>query len=220
MTDFMSTDAVKPGKFVVFEGLDGAGTTTQLNMLANWLREHGVAIETTSEPTGGPIGGVLRQAIDRRAELAPEALALAFAADRVDHLFNPVNGINRWLAAGTWVLCDRYLFSSLAYQSVDGLPIDWLIEINKFAHAPDVTIFVDTDTDVCMDRINSRSQKDELYHIDSRLRATVGVYRKIIANGSLTGQLMLVDGNNKPEDVFGEMIHQFDSWLNRTHESD
>jgi dTMP kinase len=204
------------GRFVVFEGLDGAGTTTQQSYLANWLTDAAVAVETTKEPTSGPLGGVIRQAIDKRTVLDPVALALAFAADRADHVTNPINGIAKSLHEKKWVLCDRYLFSSLAYQSVAGIDTDWILEINRFAISPDVTIFIDTDPEVCMDRIRSRSSHEELFHDQSLLQQTRAIYGKVIDDERLTGKLIVVDGNNKPDDVAHEIQRNVTEWLEST----
>src|SRR5215831_4068328 len=137
------------GRFIVFEGLDGAGTSTQADRLRRWLVDEGRAVETTREPTGGPIGAAIRQAIEGRTTLDPLTLALAFAADRCDHTYNHVDGIATTLAAGRWVVCDRYAVSSLAYQGGDRAPIAWLVELNRWCLTPDLTVFVDTDPDVC-----------------------------------------------------------------------
>src|SRR4051794_39709628 len=108
------------GRFIVIEGLDGAGTTTQTERLATRLREEGHRVLTTREPSDGPVGMLLRQALTGRltlpgahAPLADETLALLFAADRTDHLASRVEPA---LGRGEVVLCDRYVLSSLAYQ--------------------------------------------------------------------------------------------------------
>src|SRR5579864_7294663 len=109
----------KRGLFIVLEGLDGAGTTTQLVRLAERLRRAGERVVATAEPTDGPIGALIRQALRRRLvhrdgrALTDESLALLFAADRVDHVAGEIEPA---LARGQHVLCDRYVLSSLAYQ--------------------------------------------------------------------------------------------------------
>jgi dTMP kinase len=148
---------VSSGRLIVFEGLDGAGSSTQLRLLASWLGQRGQVVEETREPSNGPFGAVIRQAIEGRLQLVPEVLALAFAGDRADHLLNRANGMALALERGSWVLCDRYVLSSLAYQSADGVDLDWLIELNRHARAPDVTVFVDTPVEVCLQRIAARS---------------------------------------------------------------
>lgn len=118
-----------PGRFIVLEGLDGAGTTTQTERLASLLRSEGHDVVTTREPSDGPVGTMLRQALtgrlglpQGRGPLAQETLALLFAADRTDHLHARILPA---LEQGKVVLCDRYVLSSLAYQGAS-LPMAWV----------------------------------------------------------------------------------------------
>lgn len=190
------------GRFVVVEGLDGAGTTTQAERLAARLREHGGhAVELTKEPTNGPLGAVLRQAIEGRIALDPVALALAFAADRADHLFNPVNGVVAALDAGRWVVSDRYVLSSLAYNRGGAVGREWVAELNAHALAPDLTVFVDVDPELCLERIGSRSSADELFHSREQLVAVDRNYRELIAAGHVHGPLATVDGSGSIDAV-------------------
>lgn len=202
MTDPASTGAAQRGRFVVVEGLDGAGTTTQAERLAAALRaRRGVGVELTKEPTNGPLGAVLRQAIEARLTLDPVALALAFAADRADHLFNPVNGVVAALDAGRWVVSDRYLLSSLAYNRGGAISREWLTELNRHAIEPDLTIFVDVDPELCLRRIGGRSSAEELFHSREQLLAVDRGYRETIAAGHVGGPLASVDGSGTIEQV-------------------
>lgn len=148
------------GRFIVLEGIDGAGTTTQAALLADALRARlGVEVELTREPTDGPLGRVLREALSGRAPLDPVALALAFAADRADHVHNPRTGIAAALAAGRWVVSDRYLLSSLAYNRGGVVTRDWLTAINRHALAPDLTLFLAVDPALALERIAARGER-------------------------------------------------------------
>lgn len=192
---------ITPGKFVVFEGIDGAGTTTQVSRLGRRLETAGVSVEVTKEPSNGPIGAALRQAIDGRVHLHSVALALAFAADRADHLFNDHNGVVKLVRAGHWVLCDRYVLSSLAYQASSDVRQEWLEEVNSFAIEPDMTIFLDADPTSCMERIASRSATDELFHNHDHLNLALRNYHRVIAHGHILGELLVVDGNKSIDEV-------------------
>jgi dTMP kinase len=189
------------GRFVVVEGLDGAGTTTQAERLAAALRARGLAVELTKEPTNGPLGAVLRQAIEGRVQLDPVALALAFAADRADHVFNPVNGIEAQLAAGRWVVSDRYVLSSLAYNRGGRIARDWVAELNRHALAPDLTVFVDVDPEICLTRIDTRSAADELFHSREQLLAVDRAYRELLDAGQIEGPLAVVAGDGSVGEV-------------------
>lgn len=201
------------GRFVVFEGIDGAGSSTQLAKLAEWLRERGVALETTREPAGGPIGAVLRLAIEGRCNLDPLAMALAFAADRADHLYNEQDGVESVLAAGRWVLCDRYVLSSLAYQAGGPVTLEWLHELNRHALTPDVTIFVDTRAEVAAGRIARRSSRVELFHDTAELERTRANYRELVEAGQELGHLIVVPGDGEPGDVFDALLAAFEPWF-------
>jgi dTMP kinase len=200
------------GRFVVFEGLDGSGTTTQLAALRDWLAGRDVDVVVTHEPSGGPLGRVLRRAIDGEVTLDPVTLALAFAADRADHL-TAGDGINAALDAGAWVLSDRYVVSSLAYQSGQGLPVEWLAEINRFARPPDLTIFIDTPPEECLRRIQARGVPG-LFHDAEHLRQTLAGYRRALSGWpTLTGRLLEIDGSAQPRDVTASVVAGVTTWL-------
>jgi len=169
-------DRTPTSRFVVFEGLDGAGTTTQIERLGRALRDRGLVVEVTHEPTDGPFGATLRQAIEGRLQLDARTLAAGFAADRSDHLRNAVNGIEHALARGAWVLCDRYLLSSLAYQHGQGLAIDEILDLNRPLRVPDLTLFFEADPETCVARIGARSDHDELFHALDTLRQVADSY--------------------------------------------
>lgn len=188
------------GRFIVIEGLDGAGTTTQVARLAAALRARGADVEETHEPTGGPVGRVLRDAIERRIELDPVAMALAFAADRADHLFG-AEGVERQLEDGRWVVCDRYVLSSFAYQPSERISREWVAQINAHAIEPDVTVFVDVEPELCVERIAARSSADELFHAVEPLAAARANYRAAIDAGTPVGVLLEVDGSGSMDEV-------------------
>ena len=104
------------GKFIVFEGTDGSGKSTQMKLLAKYLKGKGIECLLTHEPTDSPFGGVLRACLTGRIETDERAIAALFAADRLDHITNPGIGIQQHLDAGITVLCDRYYFSTHAYN--------------------------------------------------------------------------------------------------------
>jgi dTMP kinase len=197
---------------VVLEGLDGAGSTTQLNLLAASLREQGRAVELTKEPTNGPFGATSRQAIEGRVEVDPVAMALCFAADRRDHVTNGYNGIERMLAAGSWVLCDRYVVSSLAYQSAEQVPLEWLLEINRFVPPPDLTVYIDTPPDTCWERVAARSSNVERFHDLAALKEVAAAYEDVLSRPAVVGHLIRVGGDQPPDVVAAEVLEQVVAW--------
>lgn len=172
------------GAFIVFEGIDGSGTSTQAARLASRLRAEGRTAHLTHEPSDGPIGMLIRQVLRRRIVVptgegsrAPgmETMALLFAADRMDHLESE---ITPRLERGELVLCDRYLYSSLAYQTAtrpmasgddaeERATIAWLLELNRYARAPDVVLLFDISAAEAGRRRAIRGGDEELFEADT-----------------------------------------------------
>ncbi len=135
------------GKFIVFEGIDGSGKSTQIALLEKKLREKGVNVVRTAEPTNSGLGGLIRDALSGITPRTPYELAAMFLADRINHNQSPVYGIQKMLDEGTYVICDRYYYSSFAYQGLDA-DIKWVMDINLNCpqiEKPDVCIFLDID---------------------------------------------------------------------------
>jgi dTMP kinase len=151
-----------PG-FVVIEGIDGAGTTTQLELLKDRLSESRIPSWCTSEPTDHPIGLLLRKVLAKDLDLDPRTTALLFAADRNQHLHGP-GGILQTLDQGKLVVTDRYLFSSLTYQGIECGP-EFVMELNGRFPLPELVVFLDTPLEVSQSRLSGR-EANELF--DSR----------------------------------------------------
>jgi dTMP kinase len=148
-------------KFIVLEGLDGAGTTTQMQLLADRLTRDRTPHVATWEPTDGPIGTLIRSILAQEAKAHPRTIALLFAADRSEHLYAPGSGIEARARKGEVVICDRYLFSSLAYQSIE-CGLEYVQGLNAGFPLPQCTIFLDTPVEVCQQRLVRRG-RPELY---------------------------------------------------------
>ena len=187
-------------RFVVFEGLDGAGTSTQLELLHDALRERGTACLATCEPTGGPTGRLIRAVL--RGELAVSGctLALLFAADRNEHL-HASDGVLAALRAGGYVASDRYLFSSLVYQSTD-CPADYVSAINARFPLPRRLIFIDTPPEECQRRVAARGARElfDRLPLQRRLRKR---YLEVNAHYAALGvEVVTVDGSGPRGAVF------------------
>ncbi|MDQ7795966.1 MAG: dTMP kinase [Spirochaetia bacterium] len=153
----INTDELKK-RFIVIEGIDGAGTTTQMNLLAGSLRARGLSCVTTAEPTTSPIGMLIRSVLSGKNEAAPSTVAHLFAADRNEHLYGK-EGIAQKVEEGALVISDRYVLSSLAYQGVTcGPEIPW--QLNSRFPAPGLTLLFEVDPEVCIKRIDTRSNKE------------------------------------------------------------
>lgn len=142
------------GRFYVVEGADGVGSTTQCHKLVERLTRAKRTVHVTAEPSKGPIGLLIRQMLGegRPQKAIAKELALLFAADRLDHVQRE---IEPRLAEGIDVVSDRYVLSSLVYQSLD-LPPEWVKDLNKFAPAADATVLISLSLDEAWARLEKR----------------------------------------------------------------
>jgi dTMP kinase len=187
------------GRFVVLEGLDGAGTTTQARLLGDRLRTAGRRVHVTAEPSAGPIGALIRQVLSRRLDLEPAALALLFAADRRDHCAVEIVPA---LERGIDVVSDRFTLSSLAYQGITLGDPEWVEAINARAAVPDVTVFLRARPAVTLARRRAASQGRELYEVDAFQRRVARSYTSGIARLRAAGQRVeFLDGEAPVEEV-------------------
>lgn len=185
--------------FIVFEGLDGAGTTTQIRNLARYYEFNRREYYLTAEPTDNPIGQLVRQVLQKKVSTTPEALALLYAADRHDHIFSESHGILRMVEEGKIVISDRYFYSSIAYQSVECNP-DFITMINQYPQ-PEFIIFVDTPVDVCMERIEKRGGEKELFDRASFLSLVRENYLRAFSALPEGVKLIMVDGAMQEDEV-------------------
>ncbi|TFG01906.1 MAG: dTMP kinase [Promethearchaeota archaeon] len=145
--------------FIVLEGLDGSGTTTHSRLLEGFLKNEKLKVHLTQEPSKNEIGVLLRKFLKDNS-IPPTTDALLFAADRDLHYHNE---IKKKLDEGYIVISDRYLESSIIYQSLqsDEISIDWIEELNKFVGQPDLTIILDIDPRISLARKSGALEKFE-----------------------------------------------------------
>jgi dTMP kinase len=186
----------KKGIFIVIEGLDGSGKTTQVGLLAKKLSQK-YNVLLTAEPSRGKIGTFIRQGCLYEEERLPtEAEALLFAADRIEHLQKEVKPA---LDEGKLVICDRYIYSSLAYQGSAGLSLAWIETINARALQPDFSIFIDVDPERVLERLQRKKSVMETLETQRKVRE---VYLKFVEKG----ELIRVDGD-KPKKAVGDELY-------------
>ena len=201
------------GLFLVLEGIDGAGTTTQTDRLVRRLRTRDRRVIATREPSTGPIGALLRQILSGRLIAgsrrrpgvmgAPEweTMALLFAADRLDHVATEIEPI---VAAGGIVVSDRYDASSLAYQSVtsdgDAAALDWIRTLNQRALRPDLVLVLDVPAAIAEARRTLRGEADELYDQRPTQLALVEFYREL-ARHMPADRIEVIAGEGSADDV-------------------
>lgn len=168
------------GRFVVFEGGDGSGKSTQARRLAAWLRAQGVSVIETFEPGAGATGAVLRELLLHGPEpVTPVTEALLMAADRAQHVATEIEPA---LARGDWVVCDRYVPSSLVYQGVvRGLGVDVVEQLSAVATGgcePDLVLLLDVSDAVADARRAGESDRLEREGADFH-RSVRRAYREL-----------------------------------------
>jgi len=148
--------------FIVIDGIDGCGSTTHVKLLKDWLTKLKLKIKTTREPTKSDIGKLIRHYL--KTDLSfPELDSLLFAADRVEHSKEIKNDLKNKVN----IISDRYLESSICYQHSDGVDINWIKELNKFALKPDIYIILDIDPKLAIERITKdRAELDKFENVE------------------------------------------------------
>jgi len=191
---------MKKGKFIVIEGLDGSGSTTQINLLAKYLKEKKVKVITTKEPTDNVIGGLIRGALTNVYTLPESTLQLLFAADRGHHLQRMVEPA---LEKGFVVISDRYFWSTVAFGSLT-LDRNWLMGLQKYFRMPDFTIILKVSPRECMKRITENRSHIELYEKENKLKNVWKTY--LWLKRKFSKKIDIVDGEGKIEDVNRRII--------------
>lgn len=185
--------------FLVFEGGDGSGTTTQLNLLCERLKDAKLAFFSTFEPSDGQIGKLIRAALKKEITVKPQTLAMLFAADRNEHLYGP-DGILEHANRGELVASDRYVLSSLVYQGIecgDDLPRS----LNSPFPAPETLIFLDVDPEIALKRMSGRAFR-EIYEyrefqvlVREKYKSLLGMY------GGAGVRVEIVDASQSAREV-------------------
>lgn len=187
----------KKGKFIVFEGIDGSGKSTQISKIAKWLAGFDASVYTTFEPTDGPVGKLIRQMLEGKVATDQRTIASLFAADRTDHLLNQENGIAEKVESGQVVLCDRYYFSSYAYHA-QYIDMEWVIHANALNAQilrPDLTIFIDVDPEACFERIVKNRGRFDMYEKMDVMKKVRANYFKAFEALKDDENVAVVDGN-------------------------
>ena len=196
------------GKFIVFEGGDGSGKSTALEKIYDFLVENGIECIKTREPGGIKISEDIRNIIldTKNTEMDRKTEALLYAAARRQHL---VEKVIPELEKGKIVLCDRFIYSSLAYQGyARGIPVDEIFQINKFAigeYMPDLNIFFDISPEVGLSRIQKNKDREvnrlDLEKLDFHNRVRDGYYKLVEENKD---KFAIINAEKSIDEVFNE----------------
>lgn len=208
------------GVFVVIEGIDGAGTTTQCERYAAHLRAERRLVHVTREPSTGPVGSLIRLVLTQRVSLPQtrqaQTMALLFAADRLDHLSAE---IDPYLRDGYVVISDRYDLSSLAYQSITAEhdvyeSVGWIRALNRHARRPDVTVVLNVSPETASQRRKVRGGPAEIFDEDGLQSRLCRAYKR--AEAFVPGDRVIhVDGEGEPDAVAAAVAAALDPIVSR-----
>lgn len=191
------------GRFIVFEGIDGSGKTTQVQLLANFLRSKGIEAVVTAEPTDLPTGKELRAALSGKEKKSECEMAALFVLDRIAHNNDKENGIRALIEKGAYVICDRYYYSTLAYQ---GMSTDykWVKEMNLSCPdiiKPDLCVYLDLLPEQSLERIRRGRESTEIYETEEILARVRNTFMTVINDLKETDNIAVIDAYRSVEEI-------------------
>ncbi len=191
--------------FIVLEGIDKAGKTTQAELLKGYLINQGYSAIISSEPTEGVIGQLIRKAMQNQVFVMKnkakfdEQMAYLFAADRHYHLYNEVDGVYKLIQQDhSHVIATRYYFSSLAYNTNNQEEFNFVYGLNKRFPNPDLVVYLDISLDTALSRLENALYK-EVYETQEKLQQVKDNYQQIFQ--AYNGQILTIDGKEKIEEI-------------------
>lgn len=191
--------------FIVIEGIDGSGTSTQVAALAAAFKAKGRKVQETFEPTSGPIGAVLREMLGGRVHLTgTEAgdrrlFAMLFAADRLHHIFRSGDGIKAQINRGIDVICARYVLSSFAYEGDDAAEASLVRTLNDRFPTPDLVLFLRCSVETALTRIKATRPAVDIFENKKKLQRVAANYEELVA--AYAGPLLAVDATLPPAEI-------------------
>lgn len=196
--------------FIVLEGIDKAGKSTQAELLKNYFLAHQQQAVISSEPTDGPIGRLIRESMQskiiaiKQKESFDEQMAYLFTADRHYHLFNDINGVYKLINEDhTHVVATRYYFSSLAYNCDTQNEFAFVATLNQRFPAPDVVFYIDIPLKIALYRLNNSSIK-EIYETEKKLIKVRYNYENLFKN--YEGKILKLDGTEYIEEIHKKIV--------------
>lgn len=199
-------------RFITFEGIDGAGKTTQIKAVQETLAGRGIRICMTREPGGTPLGEKIRTLL-LHEDMFPDTESLLFFASRIEHVRQVIRPA---LERGAWVLCDRFTDATFAYQvGGKGVPAVKIEELEKWSlgsFAPDLTVLFDLDPVIAAGRLKKARLADRFESEDVRFFTRVrDAYLERAARSP--ERFLVVDSNRPSEVISKELKEYFETWL-------
>ena len=197
------------GRFIVLEGLDGSGKSTQITLLAQALQAQGRKVHCTAEPTSSATGGLIRDTLSGSYARSGAELAALFLTDRIAHNVDPVRGFRRLLREGWDVVCDRYYYSSFAYQGLS-TDLDWVLDMNLNCPdlaKPDLCVFLDVDYRSCKERLDQDRASLEIFERDpEQMNETRRLFLEVFRRLEGRENIRVVDANRSAGEVAEEIL--------------
>lgn len=198
----------KRNLFIAIEGIDGSGKSTQVAALKAFFIQKKIPCWSTFEPTNGPIGKMIRKIFSHQMEADHRTIAALFVADRLEHLLNKEDGVCKMLEQGNLVITDRYYFSSYAYHGTH-MDMDWVIEANSLCAdilRPHLTIYIDMEPTVSMQRLAANRQHIEMYETLDNLKQVKAKYEEAFEKLKGKENVVRIDGNRPAHEVTEDIL--------------
>ena len=202
---------MKKGKFIVFEGLDGSGQSTQIKLLENYLKNKNYKVHITAEPTNNIIGGLIRGLLTHQWSLNNTGKQLLYCADRAHHLESEVIPA---LEKGNIVISSRYFYSTIAYGSLNN-DIKWLETINEKFPQPDIAFYIKVNPKECIKRITGSRFRKEFFEKEKILSKVNDAYVKISQNKKYKN-FHVINGEQTIQKVFEDIKKIIDKMAQST----
>ena len=197
----------KRGRFIVLEGIDGAGKTTQAELLSAHLTAKGRRVFRTAEPTSLPTGVALREALGGKIKKTECEMAAMFVLDRIAHNVHPTEGLRAVLNGGQDIICDRYYYSTLAYQG-HSTDYGWTRSMNLDCPEimkPDLCIYLDLTPEQSLDRISRGRESVEIYENLETLGRVRDAFMRVFADLGERDNIKIVNAYRSPQEIAEEI---------------
>ncbi len=201
------------GRLIVLEGIDGAGKTTQAALLEAHLRAQGRQVVRTAEPTDYPSGRALREALGGAVKKSECEMATLFVMDRIAHNIHPTEGLIALLAAGVDIICDRYYYSTLAYQG-HSTDYEWVKAMNLTCPEitrPDLCVYLDLTPDQSLERIRAGRESVEIYENEETLTRVRNAFFRVFSDETITDRVEIVNAYRTPEEIAADIAAAVDA---------
>ncbi|MBR3768787.1 MAG: dTMP kinase [Clostridia bacterium] len=203
-------------KFIVVEGLDGTGKTTQIKILSDYIKSKGREVEITAEPTSHPTGKLIRKILSGEVSATPWSLAALFLSDRIIHNTNSEDGIEKLLSEGKTVISDRYYYSTFSYQGHE-TDLNWAMDMHfkcPEIRRPDLVLFLTMAPEKCIERIraNRPDEAIEIYENTESLTKISRQFDTVFQKLKDSENIIYIDADGTIEEVSERLFSAYDKY--------